>query len=144
MLYVGYQTEDNLPESLMIHHTMTFFSVLGAFIVGYLMILVTLLLVYGVSVQILERDGNLGDTTLLNIENQKLLRNMSHLPYGSIIFIESKDCALCLNKYQYGAEISQLQCNKFHIYHYHCLKQYMDSRFIPEVDKKCIICQSEI
>jgi hypothetical protein len=122
MLYVGYQTDDNQPESAVIHHTLTFCSVAGAILVGYLLCFVTLLLIYGISVQILERDGNLGDVTMLNQENQSLLRIMSYLPYGSIIFIESKDCALCLDKYNEGVEISQLKCNKFHIYHYHCLK----------------------
>ena len=72
------------------------------------MVFVTLLLIYGISVQILERDGNLGDATLLNIENQNLVRIMSVLPYGSIIFIESKDCVICLDKYNEGVEISQL------------------------------------
>jgi hypothetical protein len=105
-MYIGYETDDNLPESRLIHHELTFFTVLGAFIVSYLMIFVTMCLIYGISVQILERDGNLGDTTMLNLENQRLIRIMARLPYGSILFIESKDCALCLDKYQEGVEIS--------------------------------------
>ena len=69
---------------------------------------------------------------------------MAKLPYGSILFIESKECALCLDKYKEGVEISQLVCNKFHIYHYHCLKNLIDTPEIADNEKKCVICQEEI
>ena len=61
------------------------------------------------------------------IMNQgRLMRLMRNVPYSKIMIDGDRDCPICLNQFTDESLVVQLKCNKYHIYHYDCLEQYLN------------------
>lgn len=65
---------------------------------------------------------------------------MTKFPFGNVLFRDTvNDCSICLGGYTEKDQVVQLKCSKFHIFHYDCIKGYIDH--IDENEKKCPLCR---
>lgn len=71
--------------------------------------------------------------------NLKVLSKLRNIPYGSLVFQEAIDCSICYETFKNDQQIIQLQCHKFHIFHFDCLQTYL---MHPEPEEKvCPLCR---
>ena len=120
-------SENTEIEIMWIHSMRKGALILMSFFTIYLTFLITLQVIYGLTINILDNDGLLGDAGHMNRQNQHLLRILLKIPFGSILFTEAKDCVICHESFSERVEIVQLKCNKNHIYHFHCIKNILES-----------------
>ena len=129
---LGYQTRDGKPENSLIHWMFILLLFFGTFVTMFVFVLITFVLIYMFTVRILSDRQDLGNVTYLNRRNQAMLRTIRKFPFGNILFIEAQECAICLDHFRAESEIVQLRCSKFHIFHFHCIKNLLESDYVPE------------
>lgn len=56
-----------------------------------------------------------------------MVRTMKKFPFGNLLFKEATECAICLESFGSSSEIIQLKCSKYHIFHFHCIKNYLEA-----------------
>lgn len=120
-------------------------TILGIMVVAFVFIFIVLAAIFMVSVSVLSEQGSLGDVTLLNRQNQDMIRRMRRFPYGTLLFKEATECAICLETFNDRVEIVQLKCSKYHIFHFHCIKNLLESPYLPNnYERRCPLCREVI
>ena len=51
----------------------------------------------------------------------------------------SRECPICLVKFEHNAVVIGLECSSVHIYHSHCMEKMMDNQ-----QTNCAICRNKI
>ena len=76
-------------------------------------------------------------------QKRMLLSNLKHFPFSDVLFRETMECAICLEKFNGTEDIVQLKCSKYHIYHLSCMRKLLDVDDGPlELDEpKCPLCR---
>ena len=93
------------PESMFIHSTRIVLLILGSMVSFSVFVVICSVILFVITVGILSREGRLGMPDRLNYRNQMLLRSLKHFPFGDILFKESNECAICLEKFDENVEI---------------------------------------
>mmetsp|Transcript_24142 Transcript_24142/g.37087 ORF Transcript_24142/g.37087 Transcript_24142/m.37087 type:complete len:200 (+) Transcript_24142:255-854(+) len=73
-----------------------------------ILFLVGILSIFLLTVSTLASSGTLGGDSVLNLQNQRLIRNMKKFPFGNLLFKEAQECAICLDRFSPRNEIVQL------------------------------------
>ena len=139
----GYGTADGMPESMTIHIVRLCLIVLGSLVSFSVFVIVfsIVLLIVTASLLGVEEDESVRRWQ----RNRDLLNSMRHFPFSDILFREASECAICLETFEGEAEIVQLKCSKFHIFHLQCIMKLLDraSEHLGE-ELKCPLCRKEI
>lgn len=61
----------------------------------------------------------------------------NNLPVQSILEPLDRECAICIDKFEKGAEVIKLDCN--HLFHKNCIKSYF-----LNYNNKCPMCRNQI
>eukprot|EP00356_Strombidium_inclinatum_P015459 CAMPEP_0170491872 /NCGR_PEP_ID=MMETSP0208-20121228/11304_1 /TAXON_ID=197538 /ORGANISM="Strombidium inclinatum, Strain S3" /LENGTH=66 /DNA_ID=CAMNT_0010767517 /DNA_START=800 /DNA_END=997 /DNA_ORIENTATION=+ len=55
-----------------------------------------------------------------------------------------EECAICLGDFVGKDEVVQLMCHRNHVFHFKCLKQFLENVRDQQIGKaKCPMCQAE-
>ena len=77
--------------------------------------------------------------TIEEEEEQERLteEEFNNLPVQSILEPLDRECAICIDKFEKGAEVIKLDCN--HLFHKNCIKSYF-----LNYNNKCPMCRNQI
>ena len=118
----------------MIHVTYWVLQIFSG-LVAIQLILLTLLITLSM-MALFRSDSSRNDSTEQSL---RVVRTMKTLNFGSIIFKEATECAICLSKFQNNHKIVQLKCSKYHIFHSECLEKMVIAR-----NNKCPLCRQQL
>ena len=89
----------------MLHWMFMIILFFGTFVTMFVFVLITFVLIYMFTVRLLSDRQDLGNVTLMNRRNQAMLRTIRKFPFGTILFIEATECAICLDHFGATSEI---------------------------------------
>jgi hypothetical protein len=76
---------------------------------------------------------------------RRIMNRLEKIPYSPMIFADEDpehECVICLDFFKESADVVQLPCAKSHIFHYECLKQWVERERWNQ--SKCPICRRPI
>lgn len=74
------------------------------------------------------------------MRNGRMMKIVTKLPYGKFMLKEARDCPICLESFNDQAQVVQLKCSKFHIFHFECLESLMQRG----PDQQCPLCRKPV
>eukprot|EP00347_Sterkiella_histriomuscorum_P003238 403365058 len=127
-LYINYGVQKpEKIESNFLHYSTVFCQLLG---ICYITVIFCMILcLCGVLIQHGRKQRMRGN----------ILQNIKAMPFGTLVFGESRDCPVCLSAFNADDQIIQLKCHKSHIFHQECLELW-----IQKGNLKCPMCRVEI
>lgn len=73
------------------------------------------------------------------LRRREALQVLKRVPFGSLLFEEGLDCAICLEAFQENIRVCQLACHPTHCFHRSCLTEWIESG-----NTTCPLCRVEI
>jgi hypothetical protein len=149
-----YETMERAPESMFIYLLYMICKVGNSFlasIVLFLLLWISVamsIVIYQIS-RSLRRNGpgQFGDLAggwPEQHDSQTILQRLKKIPYTQMLVNmgDSRECVVCLCEFVDGDDVLQLKCSKHHIFHYECLKQWIQSG--SNRQGQCPICRARI
>ena len=76
------------------------------------------------SIVCLIRLGGIDGARLRRRQNN---RRFKRVPFGSLVFAEGLDCAICMDAFSHNQKVVQLSCHETHVYHVTCLTKWIEN-----------------
>ena len=140
-----YQTPNGQMEPKLVHWIKIFMLVDGIYVLlQIVLILITIISSAFIICFMLywEYKGRNIAAQRMNERNQELIKAMRIFDFSNLLFSEATECVICLQTFKSDDKIVQLRCSKFHIFHFECLKDHMNSN--SESNEKCPLCRQTI
>ena len=76
------------------------------------------------------------------MRNGRLINLMKKVPYGRFMFKEARDCPICLVAFDESSQVVQLECSRYHIFHYECMEHFLAQ--CTSTQPTCPLCRKEV
>lgn len=93
----------------------------------YLFSLVAIIMVFSFFIAFNRRNENISKETAY--KNTQMMGAIGMVPYSSFLLCETRDCPICFESFLPEERVIQLKCNKHHIFHFDCMKEYYKSLY---------------
>ena len=71
-----------------------------------------------------------------------MIKKIKKFSFKDLVGREGEVCSICLDDYKETDQVVQLKCSKYHIFHYDCIKEMINSN--DSSIRKCPFCRKDL